>query len=86
MNTLIKKVVTQVTFRENMSEASDVRYLRLRYDSEGAGRYFVLTDESDLDGKGNEIHLSSPEDFRVLYEAAKEMWDQGSIYCEGDDW
>lgn len=86
MSTLVKKVVTQVTFRTNVSHTDDVRYLRLRYDSEGAGRYFVLTDERDFDGKGAEIHLQHPDDFKMLYEAAKEMWDQGSIYVEGDDW
>lgn len=86
MKTLVKKIVTQITFRENVSDKDDIRYLRLRYDSEGAGRYFVLTDESDFDGRGNEIHLSSPEDFLMLYEAATEMWEQGSIYVEGDDW
>ncbi len=84
MPTLIKKVITQVTFRENLSDKDDIRYLRLRYESEGAGRYFVLTDESE--GKGNEIILSSPEDFKMLYEAALEMWAQGSIYCEGGGW
>ncbi len=83
MKTLIKKVITQVTFRSNLSDPNNIRYLKLRYDSEGAGRYFVLTDETDYNGKGNEIHLNSPDDFKMLYEAAKEMWDQGSIYCEG---
>lgn len=86
MGRLVKKVVTEVTFRENVSEQGDVRYLKLRYDSEGAGRYFVLTDESNFDGRGCEIHLSHPDDFLMLYEAAKEIWDQGSIYVEDENW
>ena len=71
---------------ENISEKDDVRFLRLRYDSEGAGRFLVLTDENDYNSKGVHITLASPEDLRILYEAAKELWEQGSIYDPTEDW
>ena len=86
MSALVKAVITQITLREATSDPSDIRYLRIQYDSEGAGRHFILTDESDFDGNGNKIILSTPDDFKMLYEAAKQMWDQGSIFCEGEDW
>lgn len=84
MKSLIKKTVTEMTFMEQVSEVSNMRYLKLRYDSEGAGRYFELSDETNFNGNGNVILLSSSDDFLMLYEAAKEMEDQGSIYVEHD--
>ena len=78
---IAKKVVTEVTFRESTSTTDDLRYFKLKYDSEGAGRFFVLTDnEKD----GLEIYLSHPDDFKLMWETAKEMWEQGSIYAEAE--
>lgn len=80
---LVKKIITEVTFRECTSEPDDLRVIKLAYESEGAGRYLVL---SDGGYSGFEVHLHHPDDFRLLWETAKELWEQGSIYAESEDW
>ena len=82
MGALIKRVITEVTFRDSVGSEGNIRYLKLRLDSEGAGRFFVLSSESDFDDKGKKLYVSSPDDLKLLYETAKEMWDQGSIYLD----
>lgn len=86
MGALIKKVITEVTFRDSVGSEGDIRYLKLRLDSEGAGRFFVLSSESDFDDKGEKLYFNSPDDLKLLYETAKEMWDQGSIYLDEEGW
>lgn len=83
MGSLVKKLITTITFRDSVSSSDDIRFLRLRIDDEGCGRFFVLTDESEGCTKsGTEIYLHSPEDFKKLYEAAQELWDQGELYFD----
>ena len=78
---IAKKVVTEVTFRESTSTTDDIRYFKLRYESEGAGRFFALTDD-EKDGVA--IYLHHPDDFKLMWETAKELWEQGSIYAESE--
>lgn len=82
MGALTKKVVTEVTFRQSTSTADDVQYVKIKYDAEGAGRYFELSDGTNQ----GTIFLTSADDFRQMYEAAKEMEAQGSIYFESEEW
>ena len=86
MGSIVKKVLTEFTFRDSVSCEGDIRYLKLKIDTEGCGRFLVLSDESNFDGKGREFCFSSPEDLKILYEAAKELYDQGSIYLDSEDW
>lgn len=86
MGALIKRVITEVTFRDSVGSEGNIRYLKLRLDSEGAGRFFVLSSESDFDDKGKKLYVSSLDDLKLLYETAKEMWDQGSIYLDEEGW
>ena len=78
---IAKKVVTEVTFRESTSTTDDIRYFKLKYESEGAGRFFVLTDDAN---DGVAIYLNHPDDFKMIWEAAKELWEQGSIYADSE--
>lgn len=80
MGTLVKQTVNSVVFMDNMSCADDVRCITLEIDCEGAGRFFRLSTEK----KGSEIYFSTPDDFRLIYETALAMWQQGDIYAPGD--
>ncbi|MGH2437500.1 MAG: hypothetical protein ACRDFA_10945 [bacterium] len=85
MSNLIKRLITTFTFRDGLSSKDEVRFLRLRLDSEGAGRFFVLTDECEgCEKKGCEIYFNTPDDVKMLWEAAREMWEQGALYHEED--
>ena len=80
MGSIIKRTVTEVTFMESTSTDDDIRALVLRLENEGAGRYLVLSDG----GPGSEIHLHGPEDFRILYETACQLWAQGDVLVPDD--
>ena len=80
MGTLVKQTVNSVVFMDNMSSADDVRCITLEIDCEGAGRFFILRTEKT----GSEIYFSTPDDFRLIYETALAMWQQGDIYAPGD--
>ena len=82
MSSLVKKTITEITFMSDLSENDSVRYFKLKYSSEGCGRFFTLTDESEKD----QIMLNSSDDFMKLYEVAKELEAQGPIYCDTPDW
>ena len=80
MGNLIKQTVNSVVFMDNMSAEDDIRCLTLEIDCEGAGRFFRLSSEK----KDSDIYFSTPEDFRLIYETALAMWQQGDIYAPGD--
>ena len=80
MGSLIKQTVNSVVFVQNMSHADDVRCLILEIGCEGAGRFFKLRTEKE----GSEIYFGSPDHFRLIYETALSMWQQGDIYAPGD--
>lgn len=80
MGNLVKQTVNSVVFMDNMSNADDVRCITLEIDCEGAGRFFRLRTEKT----GSEIYFSTPDDFRLIYETALAMWQQGDIYAPGD--
>ena len=80
MGILVKQTVNSVVFMDNMSSADDVRCITLEIDCEGAGRFFRLSTEK----KGSDIYFSTPDDFRLIYETALAMWQQGDIYAPGD--
>ena len=75
----VKQIITEVSLRPLNSSADAARMYRLKYDSEGCGRYFTLSDE------GESIMINQAEDFLTLYKAAKMMEEQGSIYADGED-
>lgn len=74
MGFLTKRTVTEVTFMDSLSTNEDIREIRLRIGSEGAGRYFELIDQQE-----NAISLYHPDDFRRLYETALQLWNQGEL-------
>lgn len=80
MGSIIKRTVTEVTFMESTSSDDDVRALTLRLDCEGAGRFLVLSDG----GKDCAIYFHGPEDLKILYETACQLWSQGDIAVPGD--
>lgn len=80
MGSIIKRTVTEVTFMENTSEDGDIRALTLRLDCEGAGRFLVLSDG----GKDCAIYFHGPEDLKILYETACQLWTQGDVMVPGD--
>ncbi len=80
MGRLVKQSVTEVTFMDHMSHPDDVRCITLRIDSEGGGRFLVLSNQQ----KTSEIFLHTIEDLRLIYETAKRMWDQGDFLAPGD--
>ena len=84
MKKVIKKLVTEITFKEKNDGLEDFGYLKLSYESEGAGRYFKLTDERNVRSDEISIHLEHPDDFKMIYEAAKEMWEQWSVFYAGE--
>ncbi len=59
---------------DSLSTNDDIREIRLRIGSEGAGRFFELIDQ-----QGNAITLYHPDDFRRLYETAVQLWNQGEL-------
>lgn len=80
MGSIIKRTVTEVTFMESTSSDDDVRALTLRMDCEGAGRFLVLSDG----GKDCAIYFHGPEDLKILYETACQLWSQGDVAVPGD--
>ena len=80
MGNLVKQTVNSVVFMDEMSHADDVRCITLEIDCEGAGRFFRLRTEKI----GSEIYFSTPDDFRLIYETALAMWQQGDIYAPRD--
>lgn len=80
MGSIIKRTVTEVTFMESTSRDDDVRALTLRLDCEGAGRFLVLSDGS----KDCAIYFHGPEDLKILYETACQLWSQGDVAVSGD--
>ena len=65
---------------ENTSSDDDVRAITLRLENEGAGRYLILSNGM----QGSHIHLYNPEDLRILYETACQLWAQGDVLVPGD--
>ncbi len=80
MSRLVKRTVTEVTFMESTSSVDDVRAITLRYESEGSGRFLVLSNGST----GGEMYFNHPDDLRALYQTAKELWSQGDIVVKGE--
>ena len=80
MGSIIKRTVTEVTFMESTSSEDDVRALTLRLDCEGAGRFLVLSDG----GKDCAMYFHGPEDLKILYETACQLWSQGDVAVPGD--
>jgi hypothetical protein len=88
MAAISKKLTTSVTFRDSLSTSEDIRFLKLTIESEGAGRFLVLTDHTHGctpgPGRGWEVNFYSPDDIKQLYDAAVEIWEQGDLYFDGD--
>jgi hypothetical protein len=80
MGNLVKQTVNSVVFMDNMSTEDDIRCITLEIDCEGAGRFFRLSTEK----KGSDIYFSTPDDFRLIYETALALWQQGDIFAPGD--
>lgn len=80
MGSIVKRTVTEVTFMENTSSDDDIRAITLRLESEGSGRYLVLSNGR----QGCEIYLHGPDDLRVIYETACQLWAQGDVMVPGD--
>ncbi len=80
MGSIIKRTVTEVTFMENTSRDDDVRVITLRLENEGAGRFLVLSNGV----QGCQMYFHDPEDLRVIYETASQLWAQGDVVVPGD--
>jgi hypothetical protein len=80
MGSIIKRTVTEVAFMENVSSCDDIRVITLRLESEGAGRFLILSNGRP----GSETYLNSPDDLRVIYETASQLWSQGDVMAPGD--
>lgn len=80
MGSIVKRTVTEVTFMENTSSDDDIRAITLRLESEGSGRYLVLSNGR----QGCEMYLHGPDDLRVIYETACQLWAQGDVMVPGD--
>lgn len=80
MGSIVKRTVTEVTFMENTSRDDDVRVITLRLENEGAGRFFVLSNGA----QNCQMYFHDPEDIRVIYETACQLWAQGDIAVPGD--
>lgn len=80
MGKIIKRTVTEVTFMESTSSEDDIRAITLRLENEGAGRYLVLSDGRP----GHEMYLHGPDDIRIIYETACQLWAQGDVMVPGD--
>lgn len=80
MSRLIKRLCTEVTFIENVSEDANIRTITLKLDNEGAGRFLVLSNGS----KGSDFYFDDPEDIGRIYETAKQLWAQGDVAVLGD--
>lgn len=65
---------------ESISTDQDVRAITLRYESEGCGRFLVLSNGKD----GGEMYFNHPDDIGALYQTAKELWSQGDIVVCGE--
>ena len=79
---LTKCTVTEVTFMLDTSTVDDIRYLKMKIDSEGGGRWIAIGDEFC---KG-EMTFGHPDDLQMLADKAKELWEQGPIYCDNEGW
>jgi hypothetical protein len=80
MGSFTKRCVTQVTFMESTSVEDDIRAITLEVQSDGAGRLLMLTNGV----QGAEIYLHHPDDLRILWETARQLWDQGDFLYVGD--
>lgn len=80
MGALIKQTVNSVVLMDGASREDDIRCLILEIDNEGAGRFFRLKTEKEH----CEIYLHTPDDFKLLYETALALWQQGDIYVSGE--
>ena len=80
MGNLVKQTVNSVGFMDNMSAEDDIRCITLEIDCEGAGRFFRLSTEK----KNSDIYFRTPDDFKLIYETALALWQQGDIYAPGD--
>jgi hypothetical protein len=65
---------------ESTSSDDDVRAITLRYESEGSGRFLVLSNGNN----GGEMYFNHPEDLGALYQTALELWSQGDIVVKGE--
>lgn len=82
MGTINKAIVTTVVFRLSTSEEDDPRFVTLRYDSEGAGRFLVLENHID----NCQMFFHGPEDLELIATKARELWEQGRIYVDAEGW
>ena len=80
MSKLTKATVTEVVFMENISSSDDPRALTLRYESEGAGMFFILSTGTP----GSEMYFNSPDDLKLIYETALTLRRQGDISVLGE--
>ena len=78
---ITKKLITEMTLRRDISTPDDVRFFKVLVDSEGAGRWLNLKDHTDQC-----LFFHHPDEILAVYEAAKQLWEQGSIYAESEDW
>jgi hypothetical protein len=80
MGSIIKRTVTEVTFMENTSSNEDMQAITLRLESEGAGRFLIISNGRP----GGEMYLNSLDDLRIIYETACQLWNQGDVMAPGD--